>query len=93
MYEEVIKWVVSFLCGGAVSAVGMVLTHIKSQKKSQSKNCPVYMLTQPLPESVRKMQMTLEFCHYYFLTVARGGENTSIPPTTPPPIQCLHRSP
>ena len=35
MYEEVIKWVVSFLCGGAVSAIGMVFSHIKMQKKSQ----------------------------------------------------------
>lgn len=35
MYEEFIKWLVPFLCGGAVSAVSMVFAHIKKQNKSQ----------------------------------------------------------
>ena len=48
----------------------------ESEKKSQNKSSLVCMplLTQSLPESVRRMQMTLEFCHYYFLTVARQEE-------------------
>lgn len=35
MYDEFIKWLIPFLCGGAVTAVGMVFSHIKAQKKSQ----------------------------------------------------------
>lgn len=35
MYEELIKWLISFLCGGAVSALGVIFSHIKAQKKAQ----------------------------------------------------------
>lgn len=34
-YDAFIKWLVPFLCGGAITAVGMVFSHIKKQSKAQ----------------------------------------------------------
>ena len=35
MYDAFIRWLIPFLCGGAITAIGIVFSHIKAQRKAQ----------------------------------------------------------
>ena len=35
MYDAFIRWLIPFLCGGAITAIGIVFSHIKAQRTAQ----------------------------------------------------------
>lgn len=35
MYNSFVNWLISFLCGGAITAIGVFFSYIKAQKKAR----------------------------------------------------------